>query len=75
MARALSELGLDTVATVDTVLLNIAVTLIASLVLRRAGAARGVDETREHDHHVEAGDPEAKPLPATPEQAPAPAAG
>jgi len=76
---ALAELGLDTKVTVYTgilaLLANIAVTLIASLVLRSTGAARGVDETREHDYHVEAGDPEAKPLPATPEQAPAPAAG
>lgn len=64
---ALSQLGFDTKATVYTgilaLLANIAVTLVVSLVLRRSGAPDGADETRAHDYHVEAGDPEARPLP------------
>ncbi|HVF78771.1 MAG TPA: sodium:solute symporter [Solirubrobacteraceae bacterium] len=69
---ALSGLGFDTKMTVYTgmlaLLLNIAVTLAASLVLRKAGAPREADATREHDYHVEAGDPDAKPLPGTPDE-------
>jgi SSS family solute:Na+ symporter len=41
----------------------VAVIYIASLVLRATGPAREADETREHDYHVEAGDPDAQPLP------------
>jgi len=49
------------------------VTLVASLVLNRWRAPRQDDETREHDYHVEAGDPAAKPLPGTPDELAAPA--
>src|SRR5215218_1772383 len=74
---ALSQLGFDTKLTAYTGLLalalNILVTLAAALVLRMAGAPRGADETREHDYAVEAGDPAVRPLPATPDEASAPA--
>jgi len=76
---ALSELGLDTKVTVYTgvlaLLLNIAVTLVASLVLRITGAPRAADETREHEYHVEAGDPEVRPLPDALDERGAPALG
>ncbi len=67
---ALSHFGFDTKATVYTgiiaLLLNIAVTLIASFVLRAAKAPPGTDGTQPGDYDVEAGDPGVKPLPATP---------
>lgn len=74
---ALSEFGFDTKVTMYTgiiaLVINIIVTVVASLVLRATGPAREADETREHDYHVEAGDPDARPLPEAPgeEQAPA----
>jgi SSS family solute:Na+ symporter len=74
---ALAELGFDTKLTMYTgiiaLLANIAVTLVATLVLRMTGAPREADETREHDYHVEAGDPEVRPLPGTPEEVTSPA--
>ena len=74
---ALSEFGFDTKVTMYTgiiaLVLNILVTLVASLVLNRWRAPRQDDETREHDYHVEAGDPAAKPLPGTPDELAAPA--
>jgi solute:Na+ symporter, SSS family len=75
---ALSEFGFDTKVTMYTgiiaLVLNILVTLLASLVLNRWRAPRQDDETREPDYHVEAGDPAAKPLPAAPGDVAAPAA-
>jgi len=63
---ALSNFGFESKAGVYTGLLalalNIAVTLIASLLLRRA--PRAADATREEDYTVEAGDPGVRPLPA-----------
>jgi SSS family solute:Na+ symporter len=67
---AFSNFGVDTKVSAYTgiiaLVLNIVVTLAASLVLRLAGAPRGEDSTREADYFVEAGDREAKPLPAAP---------
>jgi SSS family solute:Na+ symporter len=67
---AFSNFGIDTKVTAYTgiiaLLLNIAVTLAASLVLRATGAPRGEDATVERDYFVEAGDPDARPLPAAP---------
>ena len=74
---ALSQLGFDTKMTAYTGLLapalNILVTLAAVLVLRMAGAPRGADATQERDYAVEAGDSAVRPLPATPDEASAPA--
>jgi SSS family solute:Na+ symporter len=67
---AFSNFGTDTKVTAYTgiiaLLLNIVVTLAASLVLRAAGGPRGEDSTVERDYFVEAGDPDARPLPAAP---------
>jgi SSS family solute:Na+ symporter len=69
---ALSEFGFDTKLSVYTgilaLLLNIVVTLVASLALRAMHAPRAADETRAADYSVEAGDPGVRPLPGTPAQ-------
>jgi SSS family solute:Na+ symporter len=66
---ALSHFGSDAKTTVYTGILallsNIAVTLVASLVMRVVKAPQGRDETRPADYAVEAGDPAVHPLPAT----------
>ena len=63
---ALSEFGFDTKVSAYTgiiaLALNIAVTLLASLVLRRTGPPHEADETRDADYTVEAGDPAVQPL-------------
>ena len=67
---AFSNFGIDTKVTAYTgiiaLLLNIVVTLVASLVLRVAGARSAEDSTVERDYFVEAGEAAAKPLPAAP---------
>jgi SSS family solute:Na+ symporter len=67
---ALSHFGFDNKTTVYTgilaLLANIAVTLVASLLLRVVNVPHGGDETRAEDYAVEAGDPALHPLPATP---------
>jgi len=67
---AFSNFGIDTKVTAYTgiiaLLANIVVTLVASLALRGADVRVGGDETVERDYFVEAGDPDAKPLPAEP---------
>jgi SSS family solute:Na+ symporter len=67
---AFSNFGLDTKVTAYTgiiaLLLNIVVTLVASLVLRAAGVRGGEDATVEHDYFIEAGEPASKPLPGAP---------
>ncbi len=66
---ALSHFGFDTKVTAYTgilaLLVNIAVVLVATVVLRAVGAPAGVDATHDDDYAVEAGDPEVRPLPAT----------
>jgi SSS family solute:Na+ symporter len=58
---ALSRWGFDTKYTmyvgILAVLINAAVTVLATLALRAAGTPVGEDTTRETDYHVEAGDP------------------
>jgi solute:Na+ symporter, SSS family len=70
---ALSKLGIHTDITVYTGILalavNLAIVVVGSLVLRRIGAPAGEDVTRSDDYEVEADEPGAHPLPATPQQA------
>ena len=69
---ALSNFGFDTMATLYTgfiaLALNLAVTVVGSLVLRAAGAPEGTDSTEPSDYHVDAGEPGVRPLPASPAQ-------
>ena len=69
---ALSKLGLDTDAIVYTgilaLLLNLAVTVVGTLVLRALRAPHGEDVTHPDDYHAEREDPGVGELPATPEQ-------
>jgi SSS family solute:Na+ symporter len=65
---ALSHWGFDTKLTVYTGLIAVAVNLLVAAILtpflRGRGVAAGDDQTRDDDYHVEAGDPDVKPLPA-----------
>ena len=75
---ALSKLGFDTEVTLYTGILalaaNLIVVVVGSLVLRALGAPEGEDSTRSEDFEVEAGDPDVRPLPGTPEEEAAAAA-
>lgn len=69
---ALSNFGFDTEVTLYTGIIALAVNLIVvavgSFVLRAMGAPAGEDVTRSEDFEAEAGDPNLRPLPATPGQ-------
>jgi SSS family solute:Na+ symporter len=71
---ALSNFGLDTKVAVYTgllaVLVNLAVTAVGTLMLRAAGAPAGEDRTAPADFEVEAGEPDVRPLPLSPDQEP-----
>jgi len=69
---ALSHFGWDTKVSIYTGILalavNLAVTVVASLVLRVANAPQGADETEPRDYHLEV---ERRPIPAAPGEVPA----
>jgi SSS family solute:Na+ symporter len=70
---ALSNFGIDTEVTVYTgfiaLLLNLAIVVVGSLVLRAVGAPAGEDVTREDDYVADRGDPGVGALPTAPAQA------
>src|SRR4051794_7170936 len=69
---ALTHFGFDTKMAVYTGLLalivNLVVVVVGSAILRAFKVPAGEDVTKPDDYLVEADDPEAKPLPTTPEQ-------
>jgi SSS family solute:Na+ symporter len=69
---ALTHFGFDTKMAVYTgliaLIVNLLVVVVGSLVLHAVHAPAGEDVTKPRDFEVEAGDPDARPLPGTPEQ-------
>jgi SSS family solute:Na+ symporter len=74
---ALSKLGLDSESTLYTgviaLALNILVGVVVTLLVRAAKRPYGDDATEPGDYVADAGDPRVQPLPAEPEEQPAPA--